>query len=226
MTSKGSEDIAVRALRSGAASYVPKRNLAQDLLETVKRVLAVAGEQRSLERIRSCLKESRYSFSLDNDQSLIVPLVTFLQKQVGRVVQLDEAELLQMGVALEEALINALHHGNLELRSELREDDHRAYFALLEERAARPPYRDRCIHVDASISSRAVKFTVRDEGPGFDPTSVADPTDPANIERGHGRGLLLMQTFMNEVTHNERGNEVTLIKHPQPEPGATPATDA
>ena len=50
--------------------------------------------------------------------------------------------------------------------------------------------------------------------------------DPANIERGHGRGLLLMQTFMNEVTHNEKGNEVTLIKRPQPEPAPVPATEA
>jgi anti-sigma regulatory factor (Ser/Thr protein kinase) len=53
---------------------------------------------------------------------------------------------------------------------------------------------------------------VRDEGPGFDPGGLPDPTDPANLERPCGRGLLLMKTFMDEVRYNDRGNEVTMRK--------------
>jgi anti-sigma regulatory factor (Ser/Thr protein kinase) len=55
-------------------------------------------------------------------------------------------------------------------------------------------------------------FVVRDEGPGFDPTSLPDPTDPINLERVSGRGLLLIQTFMDHVEHNETGNQITMIK--------------
>jgi len=59
---------------------------------------------------------------------------------------------------------------------------------------------------------------VRDEGPGFDPASLPDPTDPANLDRPCGRGMLLMRTFMDNVIYNDRGNEVTLFKERESEP--------
>ena len=55
-------------------------------------------------------------------------------------------------------------------------------------------------------------FVVRDGGSGFDITQVPDPTDPENMLRPSGRGLLLMQTFMDEFHFNDIGNEVTMIK--------------
>ena len=54
---------------------------------------------------------------------------------------------------------------------------------------------------------------VADEGHGFDPNTLPDPTDPANLERVGGRGLLLIRTFMNEVTFNKAGNAITLVKY-------------
>jgi anti-sigma regulatory factor (Ser/Thr protein kinase) len=61
-------------------------------------------------------------------------------------------------------------------------------------------------------------YTIRDDGPGFDPSSLPDPTDPANLDRPCGRGLLLMRTFMDNVIYNDRGNEVTLFKERETEP--------
>ena len=55
-------------------------------------------------------------------------------------------------------------------------------------------------------------YVVRDEGPGFDPSALPDPLDPANMENASGRGLLLIRTFMTEVRHSERGNEITMIR--------------
>ena len=57
-----------------------------------------------------------------------------------------------------------------------------------------------------------MRVSVHDEGPGFDPTSLPDPTDPANLARVSGRGLLLIQTFMDKVEFNEQGNRITLFK--------------
>jgi anti-sigma regulatory factor (Ser/Thr protein kinase) len=58
-----------------------------------------------------------------------------------------------------------------------------------------------------------VKFVVQDEGPGFDPSTLPDPTLPSNVGQTNGRGLFLIRTFMDEVTFNETGNVVTMIKH-------------
>ncbi|HEY7428312.1 MAG TPA: ATP-binding protein, partial [Gemmataceae bacterium] len=106
----------------------------------------------------------------------------------------------------------ALYHGNLEVGSELRESDEKAYRQLVEERRHSKPYADRRIHVHARASADEACYVVRDEGPGFNPNILPDPTDPANLEKVTGRGLLLIRTFMDEVRHNEKGNEIVMIK--------------
>ena len=212
MTSGGSEELAVQALEQGAASYVPKRMLVDDLLGTVRRVLAVSSRQRSQIRLMGCMAKSDSTFVLENDVSLIAPLVTYLQEQISHLGLCEEAERTRLGVALEEALVNALYHGNLEVGSELRTKDEKAYYALIAQRRRQSPYRDRRIHVEASLSRRGAVFVVRDEGSGFDPSALPDPTDPTNLYKVSGRGVLLMRTFMDEVVYNDAGNAVTLTK--------------
>jgi anti-sigma regulatory factor (Ser/Thr protein kinase) len=56
------------------------------------------------------------------------------------------------------------------------------------------------------------RVTITDEGDGFDPAEVDDPTHPRNIDKPHGRGLILIRAFMDEVTFNDVGNEVQLTK--------------
>jgi anti-sigma regulatory factor (Ser/Thr protein kinase) len=212
MTSAGNEEICVQALQRGAASYVPKRVLSQRLLETVHQVLEVASHEQTVSRLMGCLAETHCKFELDNDNSLIPPLVAHLLEMAERLELWDDSDRMRIGIALEESLVNALCHGNLEVGSELRGVDDEAYYALLAERRAGQPYCDRFIHVDATFSREMARFVIRDEGPGFDPESLPDPTDPANLEKAAGRGVLLMRSFMDEVAYNESGNAVTLVK--------------
>jgi CheY-like chemotaxis protein/anti-sigma regulatory factor (Ser/Thr protein kinase) len=217
MTSKGSEEIAVRALQEGAASYVPKRVLAQDLLDMVHRVLALSGRQRCHSRLLGRMSRNHCAFVLENDSALISTLVAYLQDSVLQMGLCDDAQCTRIGVALEEALVNALYHGNLEVGSELRGEEDNAFYRVAAERNRQAPYRDRRIHVEAALSRDEAVFTIRDEGPGFDPSRLPDPTDPESLERVSGRGLLLMRAFMDEVTYNRTGNQVTLIKRRSPE---------
>lgn len=212
MTAFGSEDIAIQALQQGAASYVPKRNLAQELAETVRDVLEVAKAGRSQQRVLECLTHTESHFVLDNDSALIPSLIGHLEANLARMRLCDENGLIRVAVALREALVNAIYHGNLEVASDLRERDDQAYYQLLEERRQQQPYKDRRVHIIAQESRFKVVYIIRDEGPGFDPTRLRDPTDPTNLEKVSGRGLLLIRTFMDEVHHNEDGNQITLVK--------------
>lgn len=212
MTGQGSEEIAVQALRAGAASYVPKRRLAQDLLETVKCVLAASREQRNHSDIMSCMVTNESCFVLENDLMLIASLARYLRQAVRSTRLCEETEYVRIGVALEEALMNAYYHGNLEVSSKLREGDHKAFYELAKQRSGLAPYKDRHVHVQVRLSPSETVFVIRDEGPGFDPCSLPDPSDPSNLERPCGRGVMLMRTFMDVVQYNAAGNEVTLIK--------------
>ena len=212
ITAHGSEEIAARALRKGAASYVPKRNLAHDLAETLEQVLSVLKSGRDQQRLLECLTQTESHFLLDNDPTLIPPLIGHLQENLARMNLCDEIGRIRVSVALQEALVNAIHHGNLEVSSNLREQDEKNYYTLIESRRKEKPYRMRRVHVVAKESPAEAAYVVRDEGPGFDPQTLPDPTDPCNLERCSGRGLLLIRTFMDEVYHNESGNQITLVK--------------
>jgi CheY-like chemotaxis protein len=215
MTAHGSEEVAVQALKRGAASYVPKTRLARDLQDTVDNVLAMARADRCQLRLLQCLTHTVLRFELENDPSLVYPLVDHLQQHVSRLRLVDDTGRIRVGVALEEALLNALYHGNLELTgSELNEIRNANPPApnLFDQRRASAPYRDRKIILEADLSAELASFVIRDEGPGFDPGQVPDPTLLENLERECGRGLLLMRTFMDETRFNARGNEVTMIK--------------
>jgi CheY-like chemotaxis protein len=212
MTAGGSEDAAVQALQEGAASYVPKHALARRLRETLHTVFAATRANYAHAELDRRVIAREFTFVLENDAALLLALPTYLQPHLCSAGLIDHFAYLQTNMALQEALSNALYHGNLEVGSQLREQNADDFLRLSSHRAGQPPYRDRRIHVQARLSGETARFCVRDEGPGFDSARLPDPTDPANLDRPHGRGILLMRTFMDEVSYNERGNEVTMTK--------------
>ena len=120
-------------------------------------------------------------------------------------------------MALEQALHNALYWGNLEITLDDIEDAREQlilgkYMDLVEQRRTKTPYCDRRVRVHARIGPEEAEFVVRDEGRGFNVAAVPDSNHPGDLEKEGGRGLVLMRAFMDEVTYNETGNEVTMIK--------------
>jgi anti-sigma regulatory factor (Ser/Thr protein kinase) len=159
-----------------------------------------------------CVASSDTIFRLGNDAAMIGPLINYVHRTIRAVGACDQASSIRVCVALEEAINNALFHGNLEINSAQRTGNCASYRQLVTERLTTAPYRDRVINVQARFTRLDATFVVRDQGPGFNPESLPDPTDPDNLERASGRGLLLMRTFMDSVEFNRIGNEVTLIK--------------
>jgi CheY-like chemotaxis protein len=211
MTGHGSEQVASDALRLGAASYVPKCRLAHDLVPTLLKVLERASTESRPERLVESLVYCDTGYVLDNDPELITSLVEHVQHCLARIRFCDAASALQIGSALEAALLNALYHGNFELGAELTPGDCSVY---LKERREKTPFRERRIHVRARYSADEALFVIRDEGRGFDHAAHA-PGKLSGLVGERDRGLTLMQAFMDQVTYNEAGNEVTLIKRRQ-----------
>ncbi len=212
MTAHGSEDVAIQALQQGAASYVPKKFLARDLAETLDQIVSTSQINRNQQRILDSLAFHETRFILENDTSLVAPLVAHLEQTLERMKACEPSGMILVGVALHEALTNAILHGNLELDSSMRETDEKQYYQLAIDRRDQEPFRDRRVHVHVTVDREQAVFVVRDDGHGFDPAILPDPTDPANLGRLSGRGLLLIQTFMDHVEHNPKGNEIKMVK--------------
>lgn len=216
ITGCGNESTAVRALQAGAASYLNKQDLDTLLVDTIQNVLALSQTRLNRRRLISSLTSQSAQFVLENDVMLVTPLITWLQDQMITMRLADDSQVLRVGVALHESLTNAIYHGNLELDSQLRQEDETVFYELAEHRRHQEPYAERRVHVQVTATREVVRYQIRDEGPGFDVNRVADPTDTEHLMRIGGRGLLLIRSFMDEVTHNAKGNEITLVKYIQP----------
>lgn len=139
-------------------------------------------------------------------------MMQLIQEELDGLGVLDRTGRIRVGVALQEALTNALYHGNLELSSDLRQDDERAFHEAAEVRRGLPPYASRQIRVLVRIDRETATFTISDDGPGFDISRIDRPIEPEELFRIGGRGLLLIRTFMDDVTFNAVGNVITMIK--------------
>jgi CheY-like chemotaxis protein len=212
MTQHGNERLAVLALEAGAASYVRKDDLAFELSKTVSRVLAVSQQAHAQAQLMESLQKCEASFVLDSTGELIAPLVRYLQEAASQLGLFDETGLTQIGVALQEALLNATHHGNLKVGTEVRDENGELYMQELAKRMKEMPRKQRRVHVDARFSSEEARFAIRDEGPGFDPESLPDPCEGENLLKCHGRGVMLMRSLMDECRYNATGNAVTLVR--------------
>ncbi len=212
MTSQGNEQTAVRALKAGAASYVPKADLKLELCDTIRQVLDLAAATRYERDLFKCLKNCETRFELTNDPALVAPLVGYYLTNLERFGFGDEVVRTQVGVALMEAISNAMIHGNLEVGSELRSQQPDAFDRLINQRREQLPYSERRIVCTATQSPVSIEFTIQDEGPGFPHLGLPDPTAPENLLRTSGRGVMLIRTFMDVVEYNRKGNQIIMSK--------------
>jgi serine/threonine-protein kinase RsbW len=124
--------------------------------------------------------------SLPSDNGAAQKLLEKVLAQLEKCCWQDR-DVFGVRLAMEEALINAIKHGN-----RLDQKKH--------------------VHVVCKLSPARIWIEIRDEGGGFDESSVPDPTAPEYVERDSGRGIMLMRNFMSRVEYNDAGNSVVMEK--------------
>lgn len=212
MTSSGSERTAARALKLGAASYVPKTDIKSELFDTVHKILVSIEARRLRSQALRSLVTRETRFELENDPSLVSPVAGYFEDGLERLSFGSATERTQIEMALMEALSNAMIHGNLEVPSDLRRHDQSEFLALIERRRHEKPFSARRVRVAARETVKEARYEIEDEGKGFDVGRLPDPTDPENLLSLSGRGLFLIRTFMDEVEFNDSGSRITMVK--------------
>src|SRR5688572_10534129 len=130
--------------------------------------------------------ETELVMELPNDVRAIEHAVEYVLQRCGPCQGSERKIRLNFRVSLTEALSNAMLNGN-------KED---------------PGKR---VRLEVTLGPAEIRVRVTDEGRGFDPDEIPDPTSPPNLLKPGGRGLFLMRQLMDEVHFNERGNSVTLV---------------
>jgi len=129
----------------------------------------------------------------------MLDLVQTVSDHIGRKAGLDDEALHWVGVAVRESVINAIKHGNG------NDEEKRVHVEFTPLVGETPP---------------GIAIRVRDEGGGFDPSTIPDCCAPENILKGSGRGIFLIRSFMDELTLRrapEGGMEVVMVKRAQPQ---------
>jgi len=164
------------------------------------------------------LKREESSYEMDNSVSYLILFCHRLTRNLeGKI---GHSEILLIQIALQEMLINAIEHGNLEIDYETKTKLKRAdlnYLEVLLQRGDEPDKRDKKVFITYTLDDRKVAYTIADQGKGFnwkDYVSVASENFSDGLaETYHGVGIQMVKNAFDEISYNDKGNEVTLIKY-------------
>ncbi len=175
----------IKAFKLGAANFLRRPYDDDELRNIVEKTLGY--KLRFVEDLKVMpFVHEKIEFELPSDLSLMNGVLHFLHERVAQlgVIRPESSNLF---IALDEAFVNAVKHGNKGDTGKL-------------------------VRITAEISSKEARFTIEDEGDGFKVNEIPDPLDPANLFKTSGRGVLLIYNIMDEVAYNERGNSLTMVK--------------
>jgi serine/threonine-protein kinase RsbW len=177
----------VKAFKMSAANFLRLPYNNDELRDIVEKTLAYKLRFVEDVKVRPFVRE-KLEFELPSDVALMNGVLQYLVERVAQfgVIQPEQSNLF---VALDEAFVNAVKHGNKHDLTKM-------------------------VRITAELSANEARFTVEDEGEGFAVQEIPDPCDPENLFKASGRGVLLIYNIMDEVQYNERGNRLTMVKRP------------
>ncbi|MBI5638267.1 MAG: response regulator [Nitrospinae bacterium] len=195
MTGFADVETAAKALKAGASDFLAKPFGAQEVYHSVSRLLELRKVREENRKILPFFK-----FTMDAEiptrTDYVNGVIHYITEHLKEIELCDSSQLSNLVIALYEAIVNGMRHGN-----------------------GNDPGKK--VRVRAEIGYNEARFTVTDQGEGFAIDDIANPTAPKNLYKSSGRGIYLMRHFMDEVSYNDQGNEVTLVKRRKG--GAPPA---
>ena len=186
--SNATEAVIVKAFKMVAANYLRNPYNKDELREIVEQTLSYKLRYVDDPSLLSHTHE-KIEFELPSDLTLMNGVLQYLLERVAKL-GLIAPERSNLFIALDEAFVNAVKHGNKNDPTKL-------------------------VRVGAELSPSEACFTIEDEGEGFDVATIPDPRDPANLFKSSGRGVLLIYNIMDEVEYNAQGNRVKMVKRPE-----------
>jgi CheY-like chemotaxis protein/anti-sigma regulatory factor (Ser/Thr protein kinase) len=208
----------VEALRLGALDFIHKPFEQEDVARAVERYWRLSREGNLTAELRSSLQESSRVFVIPSDHHAAGIVARSLTADLPGLGLGTPSERESVTLAVHEAILNAIIHGNLGVPSSLKNDEASKFEQLIVERQRDPAYGHRTVRIEYRADRTYAEYIVEDEGDGFDFRRLPDPSDSSALLEVSGRGLLIIRLTMNEVSWNERGNRIRLAWRPRRRP--------
>ena len=205
---------AVEALRLGAINFITKPIRFDKVFETINKILDLNKRKKALYTAGKYLIQEARHFAIPTGELYVSDLATYLTEPLEQIALVDTACLKSVTMAIYETLINAVEHGNLALDSAIKLSGRggmASFTSMKEKRLRDPAFASKKVTIQSSITANMAKFTIADEGAGFDWAALVDPTSEGCIDKPHGRGIFLIQQIFDEVRFNDSGNSISLM---------------
>ena len=214
ITGQGNVEDAIKALRYGASDFIRKPFDVNEVAASVREILKRKLEKKLSENLGEFMVEERAVYLIPNDPAIVNTVSYNLTKNLHPSGLCNNTTAENIALALQEAVSNAMFHGNLEITSAVRDERGiRGYIEEAESRKNEERFRDRIVRIEYVLTKEHVEYTIEDDGPGFDHNSLPDPRDPENFFKNSGRGLLIIKIHMDEVVWNDSGNIIRMKKN-------------
>lgn len=202
-----------RALDLGAVNFVSKPFDAAEIEFVLDRVYRAVAEDQDLRSVLEVVSSRTTALTLPGDPAVLSRVVAWLGRELTQGYPGCELPLAEIKLALYESLANAIEHGNLGISFDMKTQamaEPGGLERLVRERLADPALAARRVFVNVEYLADRVIYRVRDEGAGFDPTALAE-RPLGDTTALHGRGLALVRHYMDDVSWNERANEIRMV---------------
>lgn len=216
VTAFGSEDYARRALEQGADNYLNKPIRHQTLLPLLEHYAAIVASRSASRAVLGSILRRELTLEVGNDVEMVPQIADRLIQDASPFF--PRPELLSIRLGLFEIIVNAIEHGNLEIGGQEKQQAlaENTLEELYCQRLGRAELARRKVTIDASMNPRECRWTVSDEGPGFDYEALADPLAGEATESMAGRGIFLTRYQFDEVNFTGKGNIVEMVKASNP----------
>jgi DNA-binding response OmpR family regulator len=220
ITGQGNMEDAITALRYGACDFIRKPFDINEVASVVRSILRRKQEKLLAGSSGRFIEYEKRVYRIPVDATMGNVLSYIMTKNLPAVGMCNTTTAENISLALSEAISNAMYHGNLQIPSNLREEQGlKGYNEEIEARKNDPQYRDKRVLVEYELTKDYVEYFIEDEGNGFDYRNLPDPRDPDNFLKDSGRGLLIIRIHFDEVAWNDKGNRIRLKKYRTPRDG-------
>ncbi len=213
ITAFGTENYAIQALHLGANNYLKKPVSGQELLRLLKKYKLILSSKFSPDSLPGCLINRNFTIEFESEFNKIPKIVD--KVIVESVLDIEDNIKVNIELGLVELITNAIEHGNLAIDYHEKQKalDEGTLDDLYAERVNNPKYKNKKIFVDFFTDNKILKWTIKDEGDGFDWNLLPNPTHQDHILELSGRGVFISRFLFDKIEYTGKGNIVTATKY-------------